>query len=422
MSIVLGPGAHGTAARALPAAGHPVMYLQPVVDLATGQTVAAEALARFPEAPELPVGSVFARAHAVGGGVALEARCVRAALDLLADVPPGVDVAINVSPDALEHPLMQEALRGSLAGVILEITEQPAADLGRLSEALTRLRLRGARIAVDDVTTGHAGLMRLAELRPDIIKIDRGAVRAIGAGTEHVAVVEALVSLGRRLDCLVLAEGVECLDDLALLADLDVDLVQGWAIASPAPQLEPVPDAVRAACLEVRRELLNLTPTLPRSAGEIDIHHVTAELARTAHRFQLDRAIVAASYTLGMTMIGVSLLGEDGTLREVIATGADIDPTPYRLADYPATAAALRDGVMLEVYVDQVNADPYERTLLDRLGMTSLLLVPLTVEGVPKGALELFRDSPRRWSARDVRDARILALHLAHALDRLPRA
>ena len=422
MSIVLGPGVHGTAARALPAAGLPVMYLQPVVDLATGQTVAAEALARFPEAPELPVGSVFARAHAVGGGVALEARCVRAALDLLADVPPGVDVAINVSPDALEHPLMQEALRGSLAGVILEITEQPAADLGRLSEALTRLRMRGARIAVDDVTTGHAGLMRLADLRPDIIKIDRGAVRAVGAGTEHVAVVEALVSLGRRLDCLVLAEGVECLDDLALLADLDVDLVQGWAIASPAPQLEPVPEAVRAACLDVRRELLNLTPTLPRSAGEIDIHHVTAELARTAHRFQLDRAIVAASYTLGMTMIGVSLLGDDGTLREVIATGADIDPASYRLADFPATAAALRDGVMLEVYVDQVNADPYERTLLDRLGMTSLLLVPLTVEGVPKGALELFRDSPRRWSARDVRDARILALHLAHALDRLPRA
>jgi len=396
------------------------MYLQPVVDLATGQTVAAEALARFPEAPELPVGSVFARAHAVGGGVALEARCVRAALDMLADVPPGVDLAINISPDALEHPLMQEALRGSLAGVILEITEQPAADLGRLSEALTRLRLRGARIAVDDVTTGHAGLMRLAELRPDIIKIDRGAVRAVGEGTEHVAVVEALVSLGRRLDCLMLAEGVECLDDLALLADLDVDLVQGWAIASPAPELEPVPDAVRAACLEARRELLHLTPSLPRPVGEIDIHHVTAELARTAHRFQLDRAIVAASYTLGMTMIGVSLLGEDGTLREVIATGTDIDSTPYRLADFPATAAALRDGVMLEVYVDQVDADPYERTLLDRLGMASVLLVPLIVEGVPMGAVELFRDSPRRWSARDVKDARILAQHLAHALDRLP--
>ena len=419
MSTVLGHGFEGSAARALPSAFQPVMYLQPVVDLATGQTVAAEALARFPEAPELPVGSVFARAHAVGGGVSLEARCVRAALDLLPDVPPGVDLAINVSPDALEHPLMQEALRGSLAGVILEITEQPAADPGRLSEALTRLRLRGARIAIDDVTTGHAGLTRLAELRPDIIKIDRGAVRAVSAGAEHVAVIEALVSLGRRLGGLVLAEGVECLDDLPALAELDVDLVQGWAIASPAPELQPVPEAVRVACIEARRELLHLAPTLPRSAREIDIHHVTAELARTAHLFELYRALVAASYGLGMTMIGVSVLDEDGTLREVIATGADIDPTPYRLADYPATAAALRDGVMLEVYVDQEDADPYERALLDRLGMSSVLLVPLIVEGAPKGTVELFRDSPRRWSARDIRDARILAQHLAHALGRL---
>ena len=110
---------------------------------------------------------------------------------------------------------MQEALRGSLDGVILEITEQPAADLGRLADALVGLRRRGARIAIDDVTTGHAGLMRLAELRPDIIKIDRGAVQALSTATEHVAVVEALVSMGRRLNCLVLAEGVESRDDLA---------------------------------------------------------------------------------------------------------------------------------------------------------------------------------------------------------------
>jgi EAL domain-containing protein (putative c-di-GMP-specific phosphodiesterase class I) len=363
---------------------------------------------------------VFAQAHAVGGGVVLEARCVRAALELRPELPAGVELAINVSPDALEHPLLQEALRGSLTGVILEVTEQPTADLGRLSAALTRLRRRGARVAIDDVTTGHAGLTRLAELRPDIIKIDRGAVRAVGAGDEHVAVIEALVSLGRRLDCLVLAEGVERLDDLPALAELDVDLVQGWAIASPAPELEPVPELVRTACLEARRELLHLTPTLPRSARAIDIHHVTAELARTAHRFELDRAIAVASYTLGMSMIAVSVLGDDGALREVIATGADIDPIPYRLADYPATAAALRDAVMLEVYLDQEDADPDERALLERLGMASVLLVPLTVEGVPKGTVELFRESPRRWNARDVRDARILAQHLAHALDRLP--
>jgi len=398
---------------------HPVMYVQPVVELATGRPVAAEALARFPHSPHVPVGSVFARAHAVGGGVSLDARCVRSALDLLPELPPGIELAVNISPDAIEHPLMQEALRGSLDGVILEITEQPASDTESLAEVLAALRRRGARVAIDDVTTGHAGLMRLAQLRPDIIKIDRSAVRAVGSGIEHVAVVEALVSMGRRLDCLVLAEGVESLDDLPVLAELDVDLVQGWAIASPAPTLVPVTDAVRAACLAARGELLHLAPQPPGPVREIDIHHVTAELARTAHRLQLDRAIAAANYTLGMTMIGVSLLGADGALREVIATGAPVDPTPYQVDDFPATASALRDGTMLEVYLDQADTDPYERALLDRLGMASLLLVPLVVEGRPCGTLELFRDTPRRWSAREISDARILALHLAHALDRL---
>jgi GAF domain-containing protein len=137
------------------------------------------------------------------------------------------------------------------------------------------------------------------------------------------------------------------------------------------------------------------------------------------HRFDLDRALRTASYTLDMHLICVSVLVADGVLREVIATGAALDPMPYRLADFPATANALADGVMLEVYRDQDDADPRERAVLDRLGLASLLLVPLVVEGRPSGVLEMFRDTPRRWTARDLRDARILAQHLAHALDRI---
>jgi EAL domain-containing protein (putative c-di-GMP-specific phosphodiesterase class I) len=393
-----------------------VMYLQPVIELATGAAVAVEALARFPEAPELPVGHVFARAHAMGGGVALEAACVRAARELLPTLPAGLDLAVNVSPDAIEHPLVRDALAGDLDRVIVEVTEQPASDPARLVAGLTELRRRGARVAVDDVTTGHAGLMRLAELRPDVIKIDRGAVRAIADGAVQVAVVEALVSMGRRLDCLVLAEGVERLDDLATLAALDVDLAQGWAIAVPAPGFEPVRADVQAACQAARRELLRLTPALPRPSQTI--HHVTAELASVAHRFDLDRALATATCSLGMNQICVSLL--DGpTLREVIATGAAIDPEPYRLADYPATAAALRDGVMLEVHVDEAGADPAEQAMLRRLGRASVLVVPLVSAGRAVGVLEFFRDSARRWSAREIQDARILALHVAHALERI---
>jgi EAL domain-containing protein (putative c-di-GMP-specific phosphodiesterase class I) len=395
------------------------MYLQPVVDLASGQAIAVEALARFPDRPDLPVNHVFARAHAVGGGVALEAACLRAGRAVLPDLPAAVDVAVNVSPDVLDHPLVRAALAGDLHRVIVEVTEQPASDPLRLADALTDLRRRGARLAVDDVTTGHAGLMRLAELRPDIIKLDRSAVRAVGGGTEQVAVIEALVSLGRRLGSQLLAEGVETLDDVDLLATLGVDLAQGWAIAAPAPRFDEVAPAVRDACLAARRAMLNMEskPLLP--GHDVDIHHVTAELASTAHRMQLDRALATATYTLGVSQIGVSVLDRDGMLREVIVTGARLDPTVYRLTDYPATASALDQGVMLEAHVDQPTVDPGEREVLQRLGMSSVLLVPLLVEQRRCGVLELFSEKPRQWSGRDIALARILAHHVAHAVGRI---
>jgi EAL domain-containing protein (putative c-di-GMP-specific phosphodiesterase class I) len=395
------------------------MYLQPVVDLASGQAVAVEALARFPDRPELSVGHVFARARAGGGGVELEAACLRAGRAVLPDLPAGVDIAVNVSPDAIDHPLVQEALAGDLHRVIVEVTEQPASDPRRLADALADLRRRGARLAVDDVTTGYAGLMRLAELRPDIIKVDRSAVRAMAGSTEQLAVVDALVSLGRRLGSLVLAEGVESLDDLPLLATLGVDLAQGWAVAAPAPRFDGVGAEVRAACLAARRALLHMEPIAAHPAHEVDIHHVTAELASTAHRLQLDRALTTATYTLGVSQIGVSVLDRGGSLREVIVTGGRLDPTLYRLADYPATAAALDEGVMFEAHVDQPSADRAEQDVLRRLGMSSVLLVPLLADQRRCGVLELFTEKPRRWSGRDIALARILAHHVAYALGRI---
>jgi len=397
----------------------PTMYLQPIVDLASGRAVAVEALARFPGAPGTPVGHVFASARAFGGGVALEAACLRTARGLLPTVPDGVELAVNVSPDAVEHPLVQAALAGDLSRIIVEVTEQPASDPARLQDTLAELRRRGARLAVDDVTTGHAGLMRLAQLRPDVIKIDRGAVRAIAGGTEQVAVVEALVSLGRRLGCLILAEGVESLDDLATLSRLDVDLAQGWAIAVPAPTFAPVGETVTAACLAARREMLRVELSPPQQPRAVDIHYVTAELAGTAHQGQLDRALALASATLGASSIGVSVLNDADELREIVVTSTQVDPESYRLVDYPATAAALRDGVMLEVQAKGSPVDAAELDVLHRLGMASLLLVPLILDHQPCGILEMFYEQPRRWTGRDLENARILAEHVLHALGRV---
>ncbi|MGH8960722.1 MAG: EAL domain-containing protein [Jatrophihabitantaceae bacterium] len=401
-----------------------LMYIQPIVDLATGEPVAVEALARFPFASvSSTTGDVFAAAHASGRGRDLEAACIRAARALRPTLPDTLLLAINVSPDALSHAAVEDALGGDLTGVIVEITEHQSANPDDVTNRLFDLRGRGALLAVDDVSTGYAGLTRLAALNPDIIKLDRNLVTGIRNSRPNLAVIEALVSLARRLGGLVLAEGVESVDDLTALPDLDVDYAQGWAVSPPARQLEPIPTAIVDACRASRANLLGVGPvrlTETSAATRIaGMHHATAALARSDRHAEFESALADAARTLGLDSIGVSVLTDERTIHEIAATGAAIDPTPYLLSDYPATEAALREATMMEIQTERADTDRAERLLLVRHGMSSLLLVPLIVDQVPLGILELSHRRPHRWTNRDITHARGLAEHVGNTLLRL---
>lgn len=399
----------------------PTIFLQPIVDLATGQPVAAEALARFPTSPTFAVDEIFATAHAAGRGAELEAACLHAARARHADLPAGVLLAVNVSPDALDHPDVLDALTGSLRGLIVEVTEQPATRPEATLEQLDRLRRRGALIAVDDVGTGYAGLMRLAQLRPDIIKVDRNVITHVTGNLEQTAVIEALVSLGRRLGSLILAEGVERTEDLRTLAAVDVDYAQGWAIGPPAPGYEPIAPAVVAACRDARDGLLRVDPPpTPFPGGRPpDLQQVTIALGRAARRTQFDTALAAAAESLGATAVGVSVLNEAQTLRDIAASGTRPDRAEQALEHLPATGATLRRGAMLETHVDDPATDPAERAVLRRRGVASRLLVPMFVDGVPIGVLRIEYAQRHRLTARDLTRARRLGEHIAQALARL---
>jgi EAL domain-containing protein (putative c-di-GMP-specific phosphodiesterase class I) len=211
--------------------------LQPIVSIDTGAVVAAEALARFPEWFGWPARRVFPAAHAADCGPDLEAACMRAAFERRAEMPAPVALAVNVSPDAACHPLVQHVLDTDLTGVIIEIVESQASDAVALGEAITEFRRRGALIAVDDTGSGYAGPARLRTLRPDLVKIDQSLVLGVHDNHVKLAVIEALVELARGMGARVVGEGVETPEDLRTLADLEVDYAQGWAIARPAPQL-----------------------------------------------------------------------------------------------------------------------------------------------------------------------------------------
>jgi EAL domain-containing protein (putative c-di-GMP-specific phosphodiesterase class I) len=118
---------------------------------------------------------------------------------------------------------------------VIEITEHEfLGDDAALEYAVTRLRERGARIALDDAGAGYAGLHQLLRLRPDVVKLDRSLVGGVSGDPHRSALIAALVSFATDVGMSVCAEGIEREDDYAALVSLGVESGQGWLIARPA--------------------------------------------------------------------------------------------------------------------------------------------------------------------------------------------
>ena len=230
---------------------------QPVVDLASGHLVGYEALARFASAPGRSTEAWFALAHDCGLGPQLDAAAIRAALEPVGR-PIDTHLALNVSPSALTSEPVTEALPADLTGLVIEITEHEfVPDDETLAGAVAELRDRGAQIAIDDAGAGYAGLKQMMRVKPDIVKLDRDLVKRIHADPARMALVESFVRFARRIGATVCAEGIESLDDLEVVSDLDVQWGQGYALGRPqAPwaRVSPVAAGVcRAALAEALR-------------------------------------------------------------------------------------------------------------------------------------------------------------------------
>jgi EAL domain-containing protein (putative c-di-GMP-specific phosphodiesterase class I) len=217
------------------AAGGPAVLLQPIVDLATGERVGAEALSRFPagwaKAPDV----VFAEAHRIGRGDELELLALRGAAAHLNRV--GGYVAMNVSPATL----LTDECRALLAGlpahrVLLELSEHDQVhDYEALRAALDPLRAAGLHLAIDDVGAGFSSLRHIVLTAPDVIKLDRSIVA--GASTDPVlrTLVGSLVEFAHGCGSRVVAEGIETAADAEALRAAGVGYGQGWHFGRPGP-------------------------------------------------------------------------------------------------------------------------------------------------------------------------------------------
>jgi diguanylate cyclase (GGDEF)-like protein len=232
-----------------------IMHYQPKVALATGDVVSVEALVRWqhPERGLLPPAEFIPAAEASSLINPLTTWVLERALaDLGEWRRRGATwtVAVNVSAFNLTTPGFAAAVLDAVraAGVqpsdlILEITETALANDGDLALATIRaLRDAGVDVALDDFGAGATGLLQLRNSPVRELKIDRVFVSDLLRNEGDRSVVQAVVDLAHRLNCRVVAEGVEDQDVAEWLKIIGCDLAQGYHFERPAPWTELLPD------------------------------------------------------------------------------------------------------------------------------------------------------------------------------------
>jgi diguanylate cyclase (GGDEF)-like protein len=390
---------------------------QPVASLTTGRVIGYEALTRFPDSPQRPPITWFAQANACGLGPELEAAAIRAALEAEGR-PPGTYVAVNVSPSALSTETVRGALPIDLSDLVIELTEHEVyVGDNLLAYAIADMRERGARIAIDDAGAGYAGLKQVMWVRPDIVKLDLELTRTIRSDPVRMALVESLVRFATRVGATVCAEGVESLEDLEVLANLDVPWGQGFAIGRPAPPWSDISAPAAETCRSAFERALSSSasgPTPTIYAGDRRLEHLSGRLANAKSKSDLYSALGLIAGELHADKIALSAYRPELESVETLAeSGEQSRDELFSLVDYPATARVIRDQEALQVIVADPDADNAEVNLLLSLGYRSMLMVPVINRGECLGTLEAMSMDERPWSRTEINRARIVANQLS---------
>jgi diguanylate cyclase (GGDEF)-like protein len=222
------------------------LVYQPILNLESGQIVAAEALLRWQHVTRglVPPSEFIALAEDSGliveiGAWVLETACEQAALWAASGRP--VPISVNVSARQLDDPgllrTVDHALRRSgLDGdqLVLEITETALMrDPEDAADTLRALKTYGVMVAIDDFGTGYSSLAYLQQLPVDALKIDRTFIAASARSRDSDPLIQTLVQLGRSLGLRTVAEGIEDEAQLAHLRELGCDDGQGYLFAPP---------------------------------------------------------------------------------------------------------------------------------------------------------------------------------------------
>lgn len=218
------------------------VFLQPIVELASGAVLGHEALIRGPEgSPWEAPSELFGAAARAGAAERLELACRRAIFSLKQG-PARVDglLFVNVNPhvSAGANGLTEDgdAWPVSPEEVLFELNEQQAlVEHPKVRRFVESLRLHGHRIVLDDFGAGYANLNALLELEPHGLKLDRQLVFNGHADQRRRTILTLIKEVCDELGVVLIAEGIERRQELSLVRSLGIPYGQGFLLGRPRP-------------------------------------------------------------------------------------------------------------------------------------------------------------------------------------------
>jgi diguanylate cyclase (GGDEF)-like protein/PAS domain S-box-containing protein len=249
--------------------GEIVVHFQPIVDLLTREVDGVEALVRWnhPVRGLMAPGTFLSIAQDIGLDSDIDRYVLKQAAAKVAqrvrEFGRDLRLTVNISaphlvdvttPDYIAEVLRDSGLRPDL--LWLEITEHAVLQGAGIDPSTTtlaafeRLDQLGVRLAVDDFGTGFSSLSSLMNFPIDMVKIDQSFVSGLPDDQRGSAMVESLLTLGRRMGIATVAEGIERIEQLNALAELGCRLGQGYLLGRPGPDL---PGGVQSTPLRVLR-------------------------------------------------------------------------------------------------------------------------------------------------------------------------
>jgi GAF domain-containing protein len=237
-----------------------------------------------------------------------------------------------------------------------------------------------------------------------------------------MALVESFVRFARDVGATVCAEGIESLEELAVIADLDVQWGQGYALARPGEPWGGVSQEAAELCRLSLAETFRSMPAERHPVGASDrrLVHLSARLAGARTRDDLESALALIAAELGASQVALSAWLSDADALETLAeTGDPAGQRLFAIDEYPLSARVLDEQEAVQVVVGDPDSDPSEVELLLALGERSLLMVPVVCRGESLGLIEAYRSDERAWTRAEINRARVDANQIASVIPTL---